>query len=62
MSAVVKVFGCRPPRTEPPAHQRPAYENLQGTRSCSRLYGDLSAVGEVRADGIERIDRGRCRA
>src|SRR5215472_12355979 len=31
MSAFVKVFGCRPSRTFPPAG-RPASENLQGTK------------------------------
>jgi hypothetical protein len=50
MSPPVKGFGCRPPRRQPrtPAagvRNPPRDETAgSGTRSCSGLYGDLSAV------------------
>jgi len=48
-SRFVKGFGCRPSQT---ALLAPATAG-SGTRSCSGLYGDLSAVGEVR-EGSQR--------
>ena len=63
-SAFVKGFGCRP-HEGGAAHSGPASESLQGrkprlrnVRRCSRLYGDLSAAGEL-AD-LDRADPTRC--
>jgi hypothetical protein len=54
MSAVVKVFGCRPMTVAPHARgagvRKPPRDETAGSgqRSCSGLYGDLGAADEAR--------------